>query len=199
MAYPQGVNFRANLAYVTDGVNEYFESGVGLATYPTTTAQGNNVGWEDDGSLLTLGTRDRNATNDRRLAGVHFDGSAVTAINYRFDLPAIGAYRIRAANGEANYARTCRMDLFDTSASLGTVINGSTGSANSFRDATNTVYTAANWPGSNSTASYTFTTTICRFRFPNSAASETWVAHLYVESASSFPFGIINNPVFGGI
>lgn len=184
MAYPQGANFRQNLAFVTDGANEHFEAGTGVGTYPTTTAQGNTVGWEDDGLLLTLQVRDRNSGNDRRLAGMHFD-TTLDNINYRFDLPSAGTYNIRAANGEANYARTCRMDLYDTSSSLGTLINGSTGAANSFLDATNTVYTAANWPGSNTAVSKTFTTTICRFRFPRSSFSETWVAHLYVESGGS--------------
>ena len=47
------------------------------------------------------------------------------------------------------------------------------------KDATNTIYTAANWPANNTAVNKTFTTTICRFRQTGQ------IAHVYIESAAS--------------
>lgn len=71
MAFPQGLNFRATNAYVTDGTNEAPETdsgGTGNQNYPWTTAQGNTVGWETADSVYQA--RDWNSGNDRRLAEV---------------------------------------------------------------------------------------------------------------------------------
>lgn len=188
MAFPQGINFRATAGFVTDGANEDYwitEVGFGGSSYPVTTAQGNNVGIEGDGANSSHGSRNRNAGNDRRLAGMGFGGAGGggSAYSFRFDLPAAGDYNIRVAAGDANYAGDVGIELFDTTSSLGTLVSGSTSAANRFKDATNTEYTAANWPGSNTAVLRTFSTTICRFRInPTLGSSDKRFAHLYLEA-----------------
>jgi len=173
MALPQGINFRQSDIFVTDGANEYGEVAAAAPDYPVTTPQGNNVGWEYTGATTS---RDRQAGNDRRLAGVHSPG---TAKDFRIDLPSAGSYNVRIAAGDGNYSCSPTTELIDTAASLGTLATGSTGAGNSFRDATNTIYTAANWPANNTAVNKTFTTTICRFR------QTAQIAHVYIEAAAS--------------
>jgi hypothetical protein len=183
MALPQGINFRKSVAYVTDGANDNFEGDENFnltpPTYPRTTAQGNNVGWE---SGPGMSERDRNSGNNPKLAGYHGPSSQGDINDYRIDLPSAGTYRVRIAAGEAGYANGCKVELFDTSTSKGVLCNANTGAANSFLDATGTIYTAANWPGSNTYFQATFSTTILRFR---NGAATFWspLAHVYVESA----------------
>lgn len=184
MAFPQGINFRQTIGYVTDGANEDAEligAGGGTETYPRTTAQGNNVGWET--VAATYQGRDRNSGNDRRLAGINRkDGGSAT--DYRIDLPAPGNYKVGLAAGDASYARDTQVDLYDTSSSLGSLATGSTGAGNNFKDATNTEYSAANWPTSQTLVQFTFSTTICRFRFLDTGG-ENPAAHVYIEEAAA--------------
>lgn len=181
MAYPQGINFRDTLGYVTDGANESMATANNFGpAYPVTTTQGNTVGWE--GALGN--TRDRTTSNDRRLAGIHFTAAIQT--DFRFDLPAAGSYNIRLAAGDAGGVNSTDWTLIDGTTSLGQLCSGNNGAANSFRDATNAVYTAAAWPGSNTAVAKTFATTICRFR-SSAAAGNDAIAHAYVEAASGSP------------
>ena len=108
MSFPQGINFRATAGYVTDGANEYGEIAT-TANYPTTSTQGNNVGWETAPS----GTRDRNNALDVRLAGIHF-GDNATLRDYRIDLSGTGSWISRIAAGDAASNQECKMELFDT-------------------------------------------------------------------------------------
>lgn len=180
MALPQGINFRSTLGYVTDGANEFAEYSTG-GNYPTTSAQGNNVGWEAGSGTVAI--RNRNSGNDRRLAGCNFN---TTTSDYRIDLPSTGDKVIRVAFGDANYSRSNqKCEIFDTSSSLGTLFSAaSTGAANSFLDAGGTARTAAAWPGSNTSATKTFTTTICRFRVGD-GSNDWYVAHVYVEDGAA--------------
>lgn len=184
MAYPQGINFRETLAYATDGANEDFEgngtTSLNLPTYPRTTAQGNSVGWESGGA--SVGPRNRNSGNDRRIVGLHLAGSGLVKV-YRLDLPSSGNYNVRIAAGDATYAGNTKVELFDTTSSLGVLCSGSTGAANSFKDAADAIYTAANWPGSNALVGATFSTTICRFHSGDTGINAV-LAHLYVEAAA---------------
>jgi len=161
MAYPQGINCRATAGFVTDPTN-YDYSISSRGAYPWTTAQGNNVGWEV-GAMSDLGFRDRLNTNDPRLAGTTFVSSGGFNRSFRFDLPSSGNYRIGLAAGDGFYANSVAVTLFDTASSLGALSTGTTSAPNTFKDATNTEYSAANWPGSQTLVSKTFSTTICRF------------------------------------
>jgi hypothetical protein len=194
MTYPQGINFRDTLAYVTDGANESFATYNGFnPTYPTTTAQGNTVGWEG-----AVGNgRDRTTSNDRRLAGIQFTSSS--QVDFRFDLPAAGSYNIRIAAGDAGGVNNTNWSLVDGTTALVTLTSGTNSVANSFRDATNTVLTAAAWPSSNTAVTQTFATTICRFR--STSSGNDAIAHFYIESASgtqTFIYTAVGGFVLGG-
>ena len=176
MTFPQGINFRATAGYVTDGANEHGEIAT-TANYPTTSAQGNNVGWE----AAPSGTRDRNNAIDVRLAGIHF-GDNATLRDYRIDLSGAGSWVSRLAAGDDAANQQNKVELFDTSSSLGVLCDQQT-VVGSFADATDVELTAANWPGSNASATDTFTTTICRYRLGGQAGGGNGVfAHVYVEA-----------------
>lgn len=183
MAFPQGINFRGTAGYVTDGTDEYGETASGTLNYPTTSTQGNSVGWESGTSGAS--PANRNSGNNRRIAGMaHTNGPAATVMRYRIDLPSSGDYKFRAAVGDANYSSNVYLELEDTSSSLGTLATSNTSGSNNFRDAADAQYSAANWPGSNSlSAAKTFTTTICRFVIGDGVETYTRIAHIYVESA----------------
>ena len=177
MSFPQGINFRATAGYVTDGANEHGEIAT-TANYPTTSAQGNNVGWETAPS----GTRDRDNAIDVRLAGIHY-GDNATLRDYRIDLSGTGSWVSRLASGDATSTQVNKVELFDTSSSLGVLCDQAVTGGN-FADATDVELSAANWPGTNASVTDTFTTTICRFRLGGQSGGGNWVfAHVYIESA----------------
>lgn len=178
MAFPQGINFRATSGYVTDGTNETYEIGTS-ANYPRTTPQGNTVGWEQTSG----NARDRSTSVDRRLAGLHFQ---TIQADFRIDLPTAGSYNVRAAFGDMSSSSDTKWSLLDTTTTLATLATGTNGAAGSFKDATDTLYTAATWPGSNTANTKIFSTTILRVR-GSSAVSFNYIAHLYVESAAGSP------------
>ncbi len=189
MAFPQGVDFRLTEAYRSgeDTGNNwcYPEPSGNNADYPQTTAQGNNVGWETATSGGGYQARNRSLTNDVRLAGMHYNNDT-NPVDFRIDLASTGSKNIRVAFGEPNYAQSNqKAEVFDTSSSLGVLFSGaSTGAANSYLDATGSVYTAANWPGSNSSVSKTFSTTIFRLRCGDGSTGGR-VAHVYVEDGAA--------------
>lgn len=184
MAFPQGIDFRATAGFVTDPTNYDPEtSNDAAANYPRVTAQGNTVGFTSS----TNGgfPLDRNAGNDARLAGMFTDSNA-NLIVYEIDLPATGSYDIGIADGDASYARSNqKIEVFDTTTSLGVLFSGvATGGVNRFIDATGTVYAAANWPGSNTTVSKTFTTTKAVFKIGN-GANNAYIASIFMQAASA--------------
>jgi hypothetical protein len=184
VTFPQGINFRASPSATTDGANEDYEvydpNASGTPQYPRTTPQNNTVGYTT-GSWGS-NARDRNPANDRRLVGAHAVASGDAPRDYRIDLPTAGTYNIRLAAGDGAYVINTKVELFDNSSSLGVLCSGSTGAGNAFKDATDTIYTAANWPGSNTAVSKTFTSTICLFRIGD-GVNTCGYAHFYVESA----------------
>ena len=195
MALPQGLNLRGSLAYVTDAGDDYAVY-VGNRDYPLTSTQGNNVGWEaNPGDMLN-----RNSGIDVRLAGIHYRNGS--AINLRIDLPATGNHNVRIAAGDASAVAATKVELFDTTSSLGVLASAGASAiaSGSFRDATNTEYSAANWPGSNSPSGpHSFSTTICRFALGGTANFDI-LAHVYVEAAGGGGFKAAwarNNTVLG--
>ncbi len=184
MAYPQGINFRASTAFVTDVSPSDAEAPADptIATYPHTTAQGNNVGWE---TATSLSSRDRSTSPDVRLAGIFFIDNPNTR-DFRFDLPAAGAYNLGLAAGDYTYAQgPNKVEIFDTAASLGVLCNASTSGGATFLDASGVERTAAAWPGSHVLVAKTFSSTICRFRLGGGASANSMIAHAYVESGAA--------------
>ncbi len=183
MAYPQGINFRATLAYVTDGASEAFEMVTGTTpNYPHTTSQGNNVGWE---GALGDGCRNRSAGVDVRLAGMNFCDNGVT-FDYRLDLSASGNWDINLAAGDATYAQgPIKVEVFDTATSRGVLCNASTSTGARWLDAHGTEFTEANWVASNVSQSVAFTTTIARIRIGGGAGGSSTIAHVKLTSGAA--------------
>lgn len=199
MAYPQKINFRSTVGYVTDQTNEDPElNASGNANYARTTAQGNTVGWETTSS--TYQSRDRNSGNDRRLAGIHFNGTN-GKYDYRMDVPSAGNYDIIVAMGDPAYAQTVDCELFDGTTSLGVIISGSTGAANSFKDQNNNTWTAANFFANTTPRTITLSGTILRFRFGSTGGITNQVAHISVTASaggSGLPFFMQSDLLTGG-
>jgi hypothetical protein len=199
MAYPQGINFRATAGFVTDVSPDAGEYSAG-ADYPFTTAQGNTVGWES--ALADMGgdRRDRSTVPDVRLAGLHWIGADppwTPGLDFRLDLPSAGNYDINLASGDYSYARgPNKMELLDTSTSLGVLVNAATSAAAMFLDATGVERTAAAWPGSNAAVTKTFSTAICRFRVGGGASDVSAIAHLRVSAHTSPPGPITANRAY---
>lgn len=173
----RGFNFRNTSGYVTDGTDETYV--IDGDEYPTT-RDGIDFGWDDE---LQIQFRDRNSGNDRRLAGLNVTNTNAER-TFRVDLEDLngsGSYDLRAAHGDPNYAvgSTYVQYRDDTTAFL--TIDSSTTAANSFLDITNTEYTAANWPGSNSNTSRTFTSQIFRLAAANGTDTTGLVSHIEFE------------------
>ncbi len=182
MAYPQGINFRATLAFVTDGASEAFEITSGVVNYPHTSAQGNNIGWE---TVNLLDVRDRNSGVDVRLAGINFLPNPGTS-DYRLDLSATGNWDINLAAGDYTYAQgPIKIEVFDTAASLGVLVNGTTSGGQRWFDAKGTELDATTWPSSNVAQNVTFATTICRVRVGGAASLSSVIAHVKLTSAAA--------------
>src|SRR6267154_393255 len=103
MALEYGIDFRSTAGLVTDPANCYAERNSSLNDYPTTTPQGNTVGWESGGN--SVGAFDADAGLDPRIAGFTFTSGGAVA-DYRIDLPAPGAYDINIAFGDGRAGST---------------------------------------------------------------------------------------------
>ena len=188
MALPQGINFRLTYGYVTDGANEYAQT-VTTLNYPTTTSQGNDVGWES-GTIAYKS--DRSSSVDARLAGNHGLDAGATA-TYRIDLPSTGTYNIRSAMGSATTAFRVDADLYDSGSFLRTLATDQAISTGQFVDASDTLRAdAATWVSSNSAVSETFSTSIMRVTIDTSSSYRN-ICHLYVETGTA---PSTNLPVF---
>ena len=150
----KGFNFRATDTFVTDGANETYVLG---EAYPVTR---NGITFGLD-LIADINTRNRNAGNDRRLAGVNWN-SAVD-VTFRVDLLTSGTHEIRVAAGDASYSQaTIYFELKDDTTIFATVDDLNGVAANSFDDATGVERTQAAWPGSNLAVSRVFASTIFR-------------------------------------
>lgn len=157
MSFDIGIDFRDTAGYVTDPAGYTYC----LAELYPTVRGGATFGWV---TAIAGKTRDRSTTVDPRLAGIAFQGNTTTKATFRVDLPATGAVDIYCAMGDMGGANGTYLEIFDNTTSLGVIVaDGGPGvvPVGSFKDATNTTYTAANWPASNAKATKTFTTTTC--------------------------------------
>ncbi|MGH9307698.1 MAG: hypothetical protein ACRD0I_12565 [Acidimicrobiales bacterium] len=190
MTFPQGIDFRATSGFVVDPTNYTFD--LGTTVYPTTSPQGNPIGWA---SIATLSARDRNAAISPSLAGIVFTPE-IDASTFKIGLPSAGAYSVGIAMGDdagSQAGQTCR--VFDGATLLATLVPiNSTSPAGEFFDATGTLYTAAAWPGSNTLVSLTFSGTVASFTIGNTLGSggNCTIASIFIESAAPPPvtFGI---------
>jgi hypothetical protein len=176
-AWDKGFNFRATTDYVQDGENETYV--LGTDQYPVT-RNGVTFGWA---SSYYIQARNRNSGVDRRLAGMHvWDTSTDTwSTFFRVNLPATGSYQIRLAAGDHAEPKAHNFPVEDDTTPLFT-ITGST-AAGHFLDATNTDYTTANWPGSNSLVTKTFSTQ--SFNLELSLAKYGAIAHISIKQVST--------------
>lgn len=177
MALPQGVNFRETSGYVSDGTDDYAQISA-TVNYPTTTPQGNNVGWLTAGAWAA---RNRNASNPASLAGVHYATTSVLA-EYRIDLPAAGTYSIRFAGGDASASARVHCQIYDgTTTLLATIGPSTTGAANRFVDASGVVrLSPAAWVSDNVAIELTFSTSTLLLRFPADSGAHRVIAHIAV-------------------
>lgn len=202
MSFPQGVAFRASNAFVTDVAPDFCENGVpdtdlqidtGEADYPTTSTQGNNVGWE---TVATAGIQCRNRNNSNaRLSGMHQTSNATDAGNkFRIDLASTGDKLIRSAAGDFNYTAGTYLELFDTNTSLAVLSTGTTSAAAKWKDATNVERTdATDWANNNASLTKTFSTTILRVAL-GSGALEGTMSFFYVDDAGPAPAPLLIDP-----
>lgn len=154
-AFTVWVNFRDTAGYVTDGTNQTYCLG---EAYPTTRG-GATFGWES--GFTSTNRRNRTTSLDPRLAGICFAFDPAAAV-FRLDLPAAGTYDVSLALGDASAGLSIGGAVKDTSTVKITIPNAAF-ATNNFVDATNTSYTGANWPGSNTSVSVVFSTTIMRY------------------------------------
>lgn len=177
MAWDKGWNFRGTVGFVTDGTNETYSIG---AAYPET-RNGVTFGW----TVALTGSVDRFAANDRRLAGISYksnsDGLAQSV--FRVDLPAAGQYSVRLSMGDHDGPQAfLYCQILDGATPLLTINDVAGTAANVFDDATQTQYTAANWPGSNSpvTVAFVGTTLNLKIGYPTVQVSSSTLTHLFI-------------------
>jgi hypothetical protein len=158
-ATDQGFNFRGTvdpLGGGTDGSDETYVLG---DQYPTTRA-GWTFGWSEP-----INAADRNYSYERRLLGINWDGSTATN-EFRVDLPSAGDWDVYGAFGDAENGGVSEWFLLDNGTLFQTITpQAFTASPNAtFKDATDTNYTAANWPANNAAVTRTFGSTIFQCR-----------------------------------
>jgi hypothetical protein len=173
--FEAGINFRGSGAFVTDGTDETYC--IGSNTYPTSRG-GFTFGWN-----LSASSDDRSNAIDRRLAGVNYV-QPTEERTFQFDLPAAGTYAIRLALGDHGFANSAWAEVYDNATLLFTVSDNVPGVA-TFRDATSTNYSTANWPGSNTASTQVFASTTLKVKVGRTSQSNYYViAHLQIHRVS---------------
>lgn len=165
-------NFRQNVGYVTDGTGENWSDE--SASYPTTYGAF-SAGWETSPD----GARDRNASIDRRIAGMVF-GTGV----WRIALAA-GDYEVQIGCADATFSGTrSKWQIKDDSTvvlsmaeTLITDVNAS--------DASGDVYSHANWPGSQSTEVVTIASGIFRLEILAVSSNTPRLSHVSIVAVAS--------------
>jgi len=180
-----GINFRGSLAFVTDGTDEVQTDGFsGGNAYPVTKG-----GWVQGWTVTFENAADRNASIDRRLAGIGYKtNTGLSQGTYRVDLPAAGSYTIRLALGDDGSAQSYQYcEILDNTTSK-LIIDKNTGTAvDEWYDAAGTKQTLANWPGSNAAATLTFATTTLFLKLgtPTAQAAISTLSHLFISQITT--------------
>lgn len=180
MPFIEGFNFRALLAFVTDGADEQFVDFI--TDYPTT-AGGVTFGW----TVRPENSADRNAAIDRRLAGINYQTNDGTQGIFRVDLPAPGNYQISLALGDDGSTQGYQYaQILDNTTPVLTV-NDSNGNSADHRwdDATGTEYTETTWPTSQTPVTCTFATTTLFLKLgtPSAQIDISTLSHLSISAA----------------
>jgi hypothetical protein len=185
--YDQGIDLRNTQAFVTDPSYADYDGWAASSAYPRTSAQGNVVGFEQQ-TFLNAGDDDN--TVDPRVAGnLQIGAAAGTVVNFRFDLPAAGAYTLDLCIGGTGFTVShTKLEVVDNTTVIATifaqtdVIDGT-----KFRDATNVEFaTAAAWVAGKTTIPITLSSTTLRLRWTADAtgADYTPVRHIRVTAAA---------------
>lgn len=181
MALPQGIYFRS-----TDNQTDPTNCDADTATtlnYPTTSAQGNNVGYES--RTFANSAADRDVTTDVRLKGIHYVSKTET-VTYRIDVPSAGSYNTRIAIGDSGFGHPLRCQIIDGTTTLSDCHAASSG--NEWIDATNVARTSeSNWVNNNALFATTLSGAFVRFKFgattdSHTDANTTW-NFVYIEAA----------------
>lgn len=156
--WSQGWSFRSGAGYVTDGAGDYYQSHNSDRVNWYSTGTGNTA---DAVNAITSGTgptsdsRDRNNSQDVRLAGMVFFNNNVVNTFQTFEVPRPGTYLLNIAAGDPSFAvSNFHMVAYDGGDVIFTCDNGAV-AANEFVDANCDELTAAAWPGSNFTREIT--------------------------------------------
>ena len=192
MSFDKAVNLRASAAYVTDGANETYFLGngdTGGGAYPITRG-GVTFGW-----VVTYGdnARDRNASVDRRLAGLNFVANSGTRSDFRVDAPASGATTVHIGGSDYYYGGNEYIEIRDGAGLLASVASGvaligaNTSGAGQSIDAAGSMYTDAAWPTSEAGAAVTLSTTYVIIRCGSSTAQtgNTVLSHVRLVQAAT--------------
>jgi len=165
-----GLNFRSSDGYVTDGADEIRADA--SDTYPTTKS-GITYGFTDSEARQD---RDRSSSVDRRLAGIMFFQSGTVTL--RLDVTP-GTYDVRLAMGDALFNLETNIIIRDNTTARLTIANQIM-SAGTFKDASGDIYTAANWPSSNTAVSVDISSGILIAEMTQVSFSRHGIAHLSV-------------------
>jgi hypothetical protein len=151
------VDFRASAGYVTDPPPcDNDEGASSFTSYPNTYPSGMVAGWAS-GTILFTQSRDRNSSGDARIAGIVFtNGSQVI---YEVDLPSAGQYDISLGVGDGWSSNNVGLINIDDGIGGSHLITINHGPVGDFYDATDTQYTGAAWPVSETPVTVTFTGT----------------------------------------
>lgn len=177
-----GINCRNTAGYVTDGADQTYWLG---EAYPVVRA-----GWTF-GETLNGGRSggDTTTSGDVRLAGYVYNGSTGTTFNLRVDLPAAGAYKVRLAMGNQLLGLADNKVVIKDGSTPLLTIGPHSYSVGNYYDAADALLSAANWPGSNTQATLTFSGTVMNVEVSSPTDFAT-LAHLEIEQvvASADPF-----------
>ena len=152
-SWEQGFDFRATSSYVTDPPSSTYV--LSTTAYPTT-VNGVTFGWANTALVGAEPQHDsgcaagRDELSEQRMPA-----------KFYVDLPSAGMYNLSLAMGDEGYAQCwtqCQVQFLDGSTVVGTV-NGGVEGLGYFYDATGKNWSAAAWPGSNSTAAVTMSGT----------------------------------------
>lgn len=176
-----GIDVRNTSGYVADPAGDTYSLG---EAYPTTRGS-LTFGFS---SNQTGHSFNRSLSVDPRLAGFVVSqgvgsptcGSLGSTLYFQVDLPnGAGTYAISVALGDASFSSVQNAILCDGSTLLATISQGSV-AAGSFVDATNAVYTAANWITSQTPITKTFAGTNLKVVATNTSANTFYLAHVHL-------------------
>ncbi len=166
------------------GANDLVNGGV----YPHTRA-GMEFGWNTSGEPALSNGRDRDNTNDPRLAGITFQANTGTVSTWCATVVSGHTYNIYAAFGDPSSASTNTYAVFQDDTTGFSTLNVAGGTAaNEWLDATGTLRNSdATWISSNAAISRTFTSAkFCiTIGTPTNTADVTAIAHISLTDTTS--------------